>query len=216
LSKSEYVYTFGTPDATIGVVVERCRSIVDVFWSSKETKPANCQQFIEHAEVKKKVSLKTLAKVLSRLSALKARKTAAESIQVVEEIVNTETAVEQLPPSPRKRRFEEIDNNGLVPVKSERSMSAGSNSSRSTNTASMGNVKMEDEPTHSVDEETSNAASILNGVAMDRRTIDVRPAPMTSYPTPFWQQGDLRKSQAHPNNGPWLHSHHYASQETFR
>lgn len=52
-------------DATIGVVVERCRSIVDVFWSSKETKPANCQQFIEHAEVKKKVSLKTLAKVLS-------------------------------------------------------------------------------------------------------------------------------------------------------
>jgi hypothetical protein len=106
-----------------------------------------------------------------RLSALKARKTAAESIQVVEEIVNTETAVEQLPPSPRKRRFEEIDNNGLVPVKSERSMSAGSNSSRSTNYASMGNVKMEDEPTHSVDEETSNAASILNGVAMDRRTV---------------------------------------------
>jgi len=52
-------------NATIGVVVERCRSIVDVFWSSKETEPANCQQFIEHAEVKKKVSLKTLAKVLS-------------------------------------------------------------------------------------------------------------------------------------------------------
>ena len=52
-------------NATIGVVVERCRSIVDVFWSSKETKPADCQQFIEHAEMKKKVSLKTLAKVLS-------------------------------------------------------------------------------------------------------------------------------------------------------
>jgi hypothetical protein len=76
LSKSEYVYTFGTPyifgniitdnrNATIGVVVERCKSIVDVFWSSRETEPADCQQFIEHAEVKKKVSLKTLAKVLS-------------------------------------------------------------------------------------------------------------------------------------------------------
>lgn len=158
-------------NATIGVVVERCRSIVDVFWSSKEAKPADCQQFIEHAEVKKKISLKTLAKVLSRLQSLKAKKTAEESIQVVEEIVNTETAVESELPSPRKRRFEEIDNNQLVPVKSERSMSSGSSLSPTTNSSSVGNVKMEDEPTNTVDEETSNAASILNGVSMDRRTV---------------------------------------------
>jgi hypothetical protein len=173
-------------NATIGVVVERCRSIVDVFWSSKETKPADCQQFIEHAEMKKKVSLKTLAKVLSnfhftclaylgRLSALKAKKTAAESIQVVEEIVNTETAVETDLPSPRKRRFEEIDNPPMVPIKSERSMSSGSSLSGTTNNSSVRNIKMEDEPTNTVDEETSNAASILNGVSMDRRTVIIFP-----------------------------------------
>jgi hypothetical protein len=53
--------------ATVGVVVERCKSIVDVFWSSEETKSTECpQQFIIDSAIKKKVSLKTLAKVLSK------------------------------------------------------------------------------------------------------------------------------------------------------
>ena len=54
--------------ATIGVVVERCKSIVNVFWSEKgETHPVNCQKFIDHT-AKKKVTLKTLAKVLSTIT----------------------------------------------------------------------------------------------------------------------------------------------------
>ena len=120
--------------------------------------------------MKRKISLKTLAKVLTRLQSLKAKRTAEESIQVVEEIVNTETAVESEFPSPRKRRFEEVDNQPVL-VKSERSMSSGSSLSGTTNSTSVGNIKMEVDPPNTVDEETSNAASILNGVSMDRRTV---------------------------------------------
>jgi hypothetical protein len=55
--------------ATIGVVVERCKSIVDVFLSFEETTtPVDCQQFIDHAPMRKKVSLKTLARVLSTIT----------------------------------------------------------------------------------------------------------------------------------------------------
>ena len=72
--KSDRLYTYGIPyvlyegptefrHATFGVVVERCKNIVDVFWSSAETQPANCQHFIHHAP-RKKISLKTLARVL--------------------------------------------------------------------------------------------------------------------------------------------------------
>ena len=50
----------------MGVIVERCKSIVKVFWSLGETGPADCQQFIDHAP-KTKVSLKTIAKVLSKI-----------------------------------------------------------------------------------------------------------------------------------------------------
>lgn len=96
---------------------------------------------------------------------------------MVEEIVNTETAVEKELPSPRKRRYEEIDSTQLVPVKSERSMSSASSRSGTTNSSYAGNVKMEEEPTNTVDEETSNAASILNGVSMDRRTVFSKKGP---------------------------------------
>ena len=50
--------------ATIGVVVERCKEIVNVVWSSEEAPQVDAQQFINHPR-KKKISLKTLAKVLS-------------------------------------------------------------------------------------------------------------------------------------------------------
>lgn len=57
--------------ATIGVVVERCKSIVNVFLSEKgETRNVDSQQFIDHAPKKKKVTLKTLAKVLSTITYL--------------------------------------------------------------------------------------------------------------------------------------------------
>jgi hypothetical protein len=82
LSKSgDVVYTYGIPylislgvteirHGTFGVVVERCKSIVDVFCSTNEAAPvADCQQFINHP-VRKKISLKTLAKVLSSIASL--------------------------------------------------------------------------------------------------------------------------------------------------
>ena len=172
--------------ATIGVVVERCKSIVDVFWSEEKPQPADCQQFIEHAPMRKKVSLKTLAKVLSNnpriqmylislghFSTLKHRKpkSANESIQVVEDIVEAESTMKDVTPSPRKRRFEEIDPESFLKVKTERSMSTGSSLSGTTSSSSLGYIKMEIDPPNTVDEETSNAASILNGVSMDRRTV---------------------------------------------
>lgn len=45
-------------------MVERCKSIVDVFLQPEDTHPVASQQFINHP-VRKKVSLKVLAKVLS-------------------------------------------------------------------------------------------------------------------------------------------------------
>jgi hypothetical protein len=54
----------GVRHATIQVMVERCKSIVDVFLQPEDTHPVETQQFINHP-VRKKVSLKTLAKVLS-------------------------------------------------------------------------------------------------------------------------------------------------------
>lgn len=93
---------------------------------------------------------------------------AGESIKVVEDIV-AESAME-LNPGPLKREFGEIDNDCLVPVKTERSMSSGSSLSRTSN-SSVPTVKMEIDPPNTVDEETSTAASILNGVSMDHRTV---------------------------------------------
>lgn len=89
----------------------------------------------------------------------------------------TETAMDTSS-SPRKRRFEEIDiADHYRKVKTERSWSHGSSSSHTTGKSSMEKIKMEvDVKTemddhHAIDEETSNAASILNGVSMDRGTV---------------------------------------------
>jgi len=91
---------------------------------------------------------------------------------VVEDLVHTETAMDASP-SPLKRRFEEIENDNhdnQRKVKTERSWSNGSSSSHTTAKSFVG-VKMEIDDHHAIDEETSNAASILNGVSMDRRTV---------------------------------------------
>ena len=87
----------------------------------------------------------------------------------MEDIV-AESAVE-FKPNPLKRQLEEIDNNHLVRVKTERSMSRGSSLSGTTSNTSVGYVKMEIDPQNAVDEETSTAASILNGVSMDHRIV---------------------------------------------
>ena len=87
----------------------------------------------------------------------------------MEDIV-AESAME-LNPTPIKREFDEIKDEYLVRVKTERSMSTGSSLSGTTNNTSVGYVKMEIDPPSTVDEETSTAASILNGVSMNRRTV---------------------------------------------
>jgi hypothetical protein len=56
------------------VMVRRCKSIVDVFLQPEETHPVEMQQFIIHP-VRKKVTLKTLAKVLGTPPPLPARLT---------------------------------------------------------------------------------------------------------------------------------------------
>lgn len=58
------IYELISRHGTIGVVVERCKEIVNVFLSSEETHQVDVQQFINHP-AKKRISLKTLAKVLS-------------------------------------------------------------------------------------------------------------------------------------------------------
>ena len=50
-------------------------------------------------------------------------------------------------------------------------MSSGSSLSGTTSNSSVVYVKMEIDPPNTVDEETSTAASILNGVSMDHRTV---------------------------------------------
>jgi hypothetical protein len=98
---------------------------------------------------------------------LKAKKpqSAGESISMVESLV-AESAVDITEPvNGRKRRFEDISDDPVVKVKTERSLSNGSNHSSTTNGSEM---KVD---TNTVDEETSNAASILNGVSMDRRPV---------------------------------------------
>jgi hypothetical protein len=128
-------------------------------------------------------------------------KSAGESIQVVENIVNEHQAVD-LNPSPLKRRIDEIERDlPVLKVKTERSVSMGSSLSETTSTSI--NVKME------VDEETSKAASILNGVSMDPRNVllisyeraDMKvgslPSPMHVYPTPYCSQVDNHLSWAH-------------------
>jgi hypothetical protein len=130
---------------------------------------------------------------------------AGESIQIVENLVNSE--VSQI--NPLKRPFEEGESKHAPRIKSERSMSNESDVSRTTSISSMANAKMDLESPNTVDEEASKAASILKGVAMDHRTL---PPPITiSYPTPFWSQNQ-EYSQHAPNGAPWLHN--YASQET--
>lgn len=88
----------------------------------------------------------------------------------MEEIVAENQNVDSSP-SPLKRRFSEIEQDVAIEqdlfvakVKTERSMSTGSNLSGITST-SISKVKME------VDEETSKAASILKGVSMDPRNV---------------------------------------------
>lgn len=79
--------------------------------------------------------------------------------------------------SPGKRRFEEIDSSDHYrKVKTERSSSHGSSSSHTTGKSSIEikmevDVKTEMDDHHAIDEETSNAASILNGVSMDRGKV---------------------------------------------
>jgi hypothetical protein len=87
------------------------------------------------------------------LQALKAKKpqSAGESIQFVEDLVEQSHA-ETIP---LKRKFEELDY--------ERSTSAASNNSEITNDPTV-DIKME------YDEETSNAALILNDVSKRRVT----------------------------------------------
>ena len=98
-----------------------------------------------------------------------------------------------------KRRFEEVETHGHYrKIKTERSWSSESTSSHLTTRSSV-TVKMEVDDHHAVDEETSNAASILNGVSMGRRTvaflrshadsqIGTPPSPVRTYSTPFWSQ----------------------------
>jgi len=52
--------------ATLNVLVERAQAIVGVFYSSEEPKHTDTQQFIHH-QPRKKVSLKTIAILLSNL-----------------------------------------------------------------------------------------------------------------------------------------------------
>jgi len=83
---------------------------------------------------------------------------------VVEHIV-AETQAVDLNPSPAKRKFEEVEHDLIVTkVKTERSMSTGCDLYETTST-SISNVKIE------VDEETSKAASILEGVSTDPRNV---------------------------------------------
>jgi hypothetical protein len=109
--------------------------------------------------------------IKGQLSGLKARKpqSAEQSIQMVESLV-AESAVDpmesnnaNLNVNMKKRRFEEINDDNHVKVKTERSLSGDSNISATTNGS-----EMKVEP---VDEETTNAASILNGVSMDHRPV---------------------------------------------
>jgi hypothetical protein len=141
------------------VLVERAQNIVGVFWSSDEPTHVDTPQFIEHPQIKKRVSLKALVKVLStptleransgQLQALKAKKpkSAGESIQFVEDLVD-QSFVE---PPPLKRKFSEIESD-------DRSVSANSDITPDPSI----DVKME------YDEETSNAALILNDVSKRR------------------------------------------------
>jgi len=217
LSKSELVYQFGLPNAKISVVVDRLQSLVGVAFGSPENESVDAPQFIDHADIKRRISLKTLAKVLVQLSSKQNKpQSAGESLQLVEELVDVESTNESDVPNSRKRRFEEIDNDHEV--KSERSMSSGSSLSGTTNNSSVDNVKMEFEPTASqVDEETSNAASILNGVALDHRPIDsISPhmQPPMHYGQTYWphtDQKDPPMSFANPN---W--NYKSATPETFR
>jgi hypothetical protein len=87
----------------------------------------------------------------------------------IEDLVETESVGDSVS-NPLKRRLDEPDSDRSVKVKTERSMSRESNSSQATRSSSMP-VKMEIDQTNAVDEETSNAASILNGVSKDRRTV---------------------------------------------
>jgi hypothetical protein len=63
VSTSKKMYSFGVPHGTLNVLVERAQAIVGVFCSD-EPKQVNTQQFIHH-QPRKKVSLKTIAILLS-------------------------------------------------------------------------------------------------------------------------------------------------------
>jgi hypothetical protein len=65
LSTSKNLYRIGLPHATLNVLVERAQAIVGVFCSSEEPKQVDTQQFIHH-HPRKKVSLKTIAILLSK------------------------------------------------------------------------------------------------------------------------------------------------------
>jgi hypothetical protein len=180
--------------------VERATEIVDIIWASchsSPSEPKHSTDFIENARpvTKKKISLKTIALVVStypdltsaiqeflltieQLQALKnkAPRSAEDSIQMVQELVDTEAPIE--PEIPRKRKHEEVSGKDEMfrgKVKTERSWSSGSGRSSGTSATSMSTytsgVKMEADGNHPVDEETSKAASILNGVSMDRRQV---------------------------------------------
>jgi hypothetical protein len=117
-------------------------------------------------------------------------------------------------PSPLKRRFSEVEQDLIPKVKTERSLSSGSNFSGTTSTT-ISNMKMD------VDEETSKAASILKGVSMDARNAGPLPSPMALYPpsycSPVWDPSLLasdlkdgagsRSPFSRSNDALWLSSH---------
>ena len=122
---------------------------------------------------------------------------AGESIQIMEKLVDSEIAMEI---SPLKRRFEELDTGCSVKVKTERSTFNGPSGSGIPKALSFPKIKVEVETPNPVDEETSHAASILNGVAMNHGTVcnfegtnqinlqNGGLPSMHAYPPPSWSE----------------------------
>lgn len=148
--------------------------------------------------------------MIVQLQSLKARrpKTADESIQFVEELVDDESHEPTV--SPKKRRFEDIDQEDcdqrhtMKGVKTE-------TSDHSPSTPSTMGRKVRVESPMAVDEETSKAASILNGVSQSHQPLPPQAPKFSAVNDDKWRK---YRSEYHSSHHSLFHDNYARQQQT--
>jgi len=151
--------------------------------------------------------------MIVQLQSLKARrpKTADESIQFVEELVADESREPTV--SPKKRRFEEVDQEDCDQPHTMKGVKTES-SDHSYLTPSTNGRKLRLESPITVDEETSKAASILNGVSNSHHPLHPQVPRFSAVNDDKWHKYRTSSSEYRSSHPSFFHDNYAKQQQT--